>query len=72
LGDPRFERLVGPHGEFLMPPLVEIPGGTYPIGGDEPIKWEVNGASVETSAHIPRHEVEVAGLRIGRFLVTNA
>ncbi len=39
LGDPRFERRVGPHGEYLVPPLVAIPGGEYPIGDDEPIEY---------------------------------
>ena len=27
LGDPRFELYEGPDGEYLLPPLVEIPGG---------------------------------------------
>ena len=72
LGDPRFERREGPHGEYLMPPLVEIPGGVYPIGDDEPIGWEATGASGVSSAHIPRHEVEVADYQIGQLLVTNA
>ncbi|MCB0217452.1 MAG: SUMF1/EgtB/PvdO family nonheme iron enzyme [Caldilineae bacterium] len=72
LGDPRLERRHGPHGEYLLPPLVEIPGGVYPIGGDEPIVWAANGLSGVTSAHIPRHRVEVAGFQIGQYLVTNA
>lgn len=37
LGDPRLERRTGPHGDYLMPPLVAIPAGTYPIGEDEPL-----------------------------------
>jgi len=74
LGDPRFDRREGPHGVYLMPPLVEIAGGVYPIGEDEPIEWTLPGmgeATVET-AHMPRHEVEIAAFRIGRFPVTNA
>ena len=68
LGDPRFERRTGPYGEYLMPPLVAIPGGVYPIGDDEPIEWP-GGI---TTTHIPRHEVEIAPLEIGRYPVTNA
>jgi formylglycine-generating enzyme required for sulfatase activity len=72
LGDPRFERRVGPHGEYLLPPLVEIPGGTYPVGDNEPIQWSAPGTSEFASAHIPSHEVEIEGFRIGQYLVTNA
>jgi len=72
LGDPRFERREGPHGAYLMPPLVAIPGGTYPIGDDEPIEWSVPGASGTSSAHVPRHEVTVAAFEIGQYPVTNA
>ena len=35
LGDPRFERRDGPYGTYLLPPLIEIPGGTYHLGSDE-------------------------------------
>jgi formylglycine-generating enzyme required for sulfatase activity/class 3 adenylate cyclase len=72
LGDPRFERTVGPHGEYLRPPLVEIPGGIYSIGDDESIEWEMPGGNGVTSAHIPRHAVEVPDFAIGQYLVTNA
>ncbi len=68
LGDPRFERREGPHGAYLMPPLVAIPGGVYPIGDDEPIEY-IGGT---TTAHMPRHVVEIAGFEIGQFPVTNA
>jgi len=74
LGDPRFERRVGPHGVYLMPPLVEIGGGVYPIGEDEPIEWmlrETSEIRTET-AHMPRHGVEIPPLAIGQFPVTNA
>jgi formylglycine-generating enzyme required for sulfatase activity len=72
LGDPRFERREGPEGAYLMPPLVEIPGGRYPIGDDEPIEWSWTGASGTTTAHVPRHEVGLQAFEIGRFPVTNA
>ncbi|MCC7018890.1 MAG: SUMF1/EgtB/PvdO family nonheme iron enzyme [Ardenticatenales bacterium] len=61
LGDPRFERRVGPHGHFLLPPRVAIPGGSYPIGSDD-------GPPEER----PRHLVELAPFHIGLFPVTNA
>ncbi|MCB0215916.1 MAG: SUMF1/EgtB/PvdO family nonheme iron enzyme [Caldilineae bacterium] len=72
LGDPRFERREGPHGPYLLPPLVEIPAGRYPIGDDEPIEWSWTGASGTTKAHMPRHEIQIEAFRIGRFPVTNA
>ncbi len=62
LGDPRFERRQGPYGEYLLPPLVAIPGGTYPIGSDE---GHYNDES-------PMHTVELAPSQIGKFPVTNA
>ena len=68
LGDPRFERRIGPYGEFLLPPLVAIPAGAYPIGDDEPIDLE---GRLE-SDHIPRHAVSLASFAIGQFAVTNA
>jgi formylglycine-generating enzyme required for sulfatase activity len=73
LGDPRFERRDGPFGEYLMPPLVEIPVGTYPIGDDEPIEWPMGQSGTSsTVTHMPRHEVAIAAFQIGRFPVTNA
>ncbi len=71
LGDPRFERRVGPYGEYLVPPMVAIPGGVYPIGDDEPIFSDTVTHHVERSA-MPRHRVSIAGFAIGQFLVTNA
>jgi formylglycine-generating enzyme required for sulfatase activity len=62
LGDPRFVRRKGPHGEFLTPPLVAIPGGTYPMGDDE-------GAYDHEK---PAHTVTLAPFQIGQFPVTNA
>ncbi|MFN8422320.1 MAG: SUMF1/EgtB/PvdO family nonheme iron enzyme [Anaerolineae bacterium] len=61
LGDPRFERRLGPDGPYLLPPLVAIPGGVYPIGSDD-------GPPEEQ----PRHLVELAAFHIGQFPVTNA
>jgi len=62
LGDPRFERREGRHGMHLVPPLVAIPGGVYPIGpemGDPTAPGAV-------------HSVVLGRFRIGRFATTNA
>ena len=69
LGDPRFERRQGPHGEYILPPLADIPAGVYVIGSDEPI--ELRG-ELHVTAHVPAHDVRLDAFRIGRFPVTNA
>jgi formylglycine-generating enzyme required for sulfatase activity len=61
-GDPRFERRPGPYGAYLLPPLVDIPGGTYRIGSDEGL--------YENEA--PNHAVELQAFAIAQFPVTNA
>jgi len=61
LGDPRFKREGGPHGDYLMPPLIEVPAGAYWMGTDD-------GPDDER----PRHRVELAAFSLGRFPVTNA
>lgn len=68
LGDPRFPRMSDPGGDYLLPPMVEIEGGVYPIGEDEPI--ESTGAV--SRGHMPRHDFPVAPFSIGKFPVTNA
>ncbi len=68
LGDPRFTRLAGVDAPCLLPPLVDIPAGDYPIGDDE--AYEIYGNVTE--AHRPRHRVQVAAFSLGRFAVTNA
>jgi formylglycine-generating enzyme required for sulfatase activity len=62
LGDPRFERRTGPHGDYLLPPLVAITGGTYPMGLDKS----------DYDDETPAHKVELAPFQIGQFPVTNA
>ncbi len=62
LGDPRFTRRTGPHGDYLLPPLVRIPGGTYTMGDD---KGNYDDEK-------PAHKVELAPFQIGKFPVTNA
>jgi len=72
LGDARFERRVGRHGAYLLPPLVGVPGGAYPIGEDEPIRVALWDRDSSSSAHVPRHLVHLASFQIGQFPVTNA
>lgn len=62
LGDPRFELRSGEFGKYLMPPLVTIPSGKYPMGDD---KSDYNFEK-------PAHTVELAEFQIGQFPVTNA
>ena len=62
IGDPRFKRHNGLHGECLLPPTVKIPGGTYPMGLDN--------APYEREQ--PAHAVELEPFQIGQFPVTNA
>ena len=71
IGDPRFERRVGPDGEYLFPPLVDIPSGRYPIGSsdDEQSPWfDPDGFPDERDAH----ELDIDAFSIGRYPVTNA
>ncbi|MBL8172266.1 MAG: SUMF1/EgtB/PvdO family nonheme iron enzyme, partial [Acidobacteria bacterium] len=62
LGDPRFERRSGEYGDYLLPPLVTIPGGEYTIG--------VNKSDYDDEK--PAGAVELAEFQIGQFPVTNA
>lgn len=62
LGDPRFTRQHGPYGDYLLPPLVTIPAGTYPIGSDEGIDPD----------EAPAHSIELGAFAIACFPVTNA
>lgn len=68
LGDPRFDRRTGPDGDYLLPPMVEIAGGYYSIGENEPFEY----MGVIDRDHVPRHEVKIEPLMLGRFPVTNA
>lgn len=61
LGDPRLARRGGPHGDYLPPPLVTLPGGPFSIGSEQ-------GGEDER----PVHEVELEPFALGQFPVTNA
>jgi formylglycine-generating enzyme required for sulfatase activity len=64
LGHPDFngkKDALGRH-EYIVPPIVRIPGGTYQIGSNAALH-----------AHeAPQHSVELAAFHIARFPVTNA
>lgn len=62
LGDPRWQRRQGPHGEYLLPPLITIPGGTYSIGSDEGLYED----------EAPVHAVDLPPFQLGQFPVTHA
>lgn len=62
LGDPRLIRQEGPEGGYVLPPLIEIPGGIYTIGSDEGKEEDER----------PAHEIELESFLMGQFPVTNA
>ncbi len=62
LGDPRFPRSSGPHGAYLLPPLVALPAGRYVIGRDDDL----------VADEAPRHSLDLAAFSLGQFPVTNA
>lgn len=62
LGDPRFTSGQGSDGKFLLPPMIAIPSGEYPIGSDE--------GFYEDEA--PAHPVQLEAFQIGQFSLTNA
>jgi len=62
LGDPHWRRCQGPHGDYLLPPLIAIPGGAYSIGSDEGL--------YEREA--PVHAVDLQPFQLGQFPVTHA
>ena len=62
LGDPRFERRIGPYGDYLLPPMATIPAGTYPIGDD----------NSQYNDKKPAHPVTLEAFQLGVFPITNA
>ena len=60
LGDLRFELGRGPDGDYLLPPMIEVPEGRYSIGSE----------GYEREA--PVHEVPIKWFSLGKFPVTNA
>ena len=62
VGDPRFVSQEGAWGTYLLPPLIEIAGGTYTIGNDD-------GAYADEA---PVHPVVLQPFALAQFPVTNA
>jgi len=62
LGDPRFERKTGAYGDYLLPPMINMPAGMYPIGDD----------NSQYDREKPAHTVQLEAFSIGQFPVTNA
>ena len=62
LGDPRYERRRGPDGDYLLPPMIPLEGGTYPIGSDEGLYAD----------EAPAHTVTLSAFAMAQFPVTNA
>ncbi len=73
LGDPRFEALQVDGQRVILPPLVEVPGGSFKMGSS---RWHVLRLALRgfTAAQdeLPRHSVELPPFYIGRYPVTNA
>ncbi|MBT8202770.1 MAG: SUMF1/EgtB/PvdO family nonheme iron enzyme [Acidimicrobiia bacterium] len=67
LGGPRFERCTGPYGEYLLPPMVEVPGGEYVIGSDGPYEYR----GVLYYEEVPAGPVTLQPFALGKFAVTN-
>ncbi|MCB9138041.1 MAG: SUMF1/EgtB/PvdO family nonheme iron enzyme [Caldilineaceae bacterium] len=65
LGDPRFVRQRAGDVEFILPPMIEIPGGDAMIGSDA-------DDDLADDDEKPRHAVSPAAYAIGRYPVTNA
>jgi formylglycine-generating enzyme required for sulfatase activity len=68
LGDPRFEERMGPNGRHLLPPMIRLPAGRYPIGTDE--AYQAIGKTFHDNG--PAHSIELAAFSLGAFPVTNA
>lgn len=62
LGDPRFQRSHEPDGDYLLPPMIKIPGGTYTVGSDEGLYDD----------EAPLHKVTLEPFNLAQYPVTNA
>ncbi len=73
IGDPRFNVMhVGDH-RVLLPPLVEVPGGTFTMGSSfwHVIRLRLSGFTAAEN-ETPQHRVDVLPFYIGCYPVTNA
>lgn len=72
LGDPRFEEIQVDGVRVLLPPLIQLPGGTFQMGtGDWEALWLKN-QGLAVSDEKPQHPQTVPPFAISRFPVTNA
>jgi formylglycine-generating enzyme required for sulfatase activity len=72
LGDPRFERLMVNGVEVLVPPLVEVPAGSFHMGSTGwHVWWLARRGYPYAQDEKPRHPVNLPAYRIGLFPVTN-
>ncbi|SFL94824.1 SUMF1/EgtB/PvdO family nonheme iron enzyme [Nitrosomonas communis] len=62
LGDPRFQKHQGADGAFIVPPLIPLSGGSYPLGSDEGLH----------DNEAPLHQITLAFFQLAQFPVTNA
>ncbi|MCA9470192.1 MAG: SUMF1/EgtB/PvdO family nonheme iron enzyme, partial [Nitrospira sp.] len=62
LGDPRFQQGDGPEGAYLLPPFIQIDGGSYTIGSNDGQEEDER----------PVHQVTIQPFEIGQWPVTNA
>ena len=73
VGDPRFEEIEVDGQRVLLPPLVEVPGGTYRIGSRWwRVRWLVLTGFTMARDETPRNAVTVPTFYIGRYPVTHA
>jgi formylglycine-generating enzyme required for sulfatase activity len=73
LGDPRFKRLedTGVDAEVLVPPMVEVPAGSFLIGSTS---WQIRllaRRGFNAGDEAPCHRLSLSAYQIGRFPVTN-
>jgi formylglycine-generating enzyme required for sulfatase activity len=72
LDDPRFEEVMVDGERVLLPPLVEIPGGSLNMGSTRWQVWRLGRSGFSANAELPQHTVTVAPFQMGRYPVTNA
>lgn len=61
IGDPRFQKQTGRYGDYILPPMIQIDGGSYRIGDDKSIYGDER----------PAHQVKLTTFHIGQCPVTN-